>query len=129
MPYTTILAGQRQQITAKEAIDRAQPGSVVRISEPKRNMDQNAKMWAMLTDVSNAKPDGLEYTPEAWKSLFMHAFGHEMRFMVGLNGEPFPVGFRTSRLSKKQMSDLIEFIYAWATPRGVLWSENLGEDQ
>ena len=53
----------------------------------------------------------------------MHACGYAIRFEMGLNGEPFPVGFRSSQLSKAQMTDLIEFILAWGTERGVRWSD------
>ena len=92
-------------------------GGQTRTSVPVR------KLWAMLSDVSRAKPDDRAHNPETWKALFMNACGHATRFEVGLEGEPFPVGFRSSRLSKKQMSDLIEFVYAYGTQRGVIWSE------
>jgi hypothetical protein len=52
----------------------------------------------------------------------MHALGHSVRFEMGLNGEPFPVGFRSSQLTKAQMSDLMEFMSAWAAERGVIFS-------
>ena len=53
----------------------------------------------------------------------MHAAGFEVRFEMGLNGEPFPVGWRTSRLSKRQMADLITFMMAFGDRHGVAWSE------
>jgi hypothetical protein len=123
MTQTIILRGQAQRDLAKRIIDVAGPDFVVTVSAPKRTDDQNAKMWAMLSDVSRAKPDGKRHTPDMWKALFMKACGHEVQFVEGIDGEPFPVGFRSSRLSKKQMSDLIEFVYAYGTQRGVVWSE------
>ncbi|MGR1580705.1 recombination protein NinB [Thalassobius sp. S69A] len=42
---------------------------------------------------------------------------------MGLNGEPFPVGFRSSAMTVSQMSDLIEFISAWAAQHGVVFTE------
>jgi hypothetical protein len=53
----------------------------------------------------------------------MNACGHETKFEIGLTGEPFPVGFRSSRMNKSQMSELVEFIYSWGSERGVKWSE------
>jgi hypothetical protein len=62
----------------------------------------------MISDVSRAKPEGRTHTPEIWKCLFMQSCGHKVRFEIGLDGEPFPVGFHSSRLSKSQFADLIE---------------------
>ena len=123
MAQTVRLLGARQRDLARDLIARAPDGAVVQISPPKRTLDQNALLWALLSDISRAKPDGRGHTPEVWKALVMHACGHETRFEMGLNGEPFPVGFRSSRLSKSQMSDLIEFIYAYGGRCGVPWSE------
>jgi hypothetical protein len=120
---TIILASQKQRDLAKQIIDAAGVGFVVRISEPKRSLEANALMWALLSDISRAKPDGRRHTPEVWKALFMSACGHEVQFAAGLDGNPFPVGFRSSRLSVRQMADLITFIIAWGDERGVAWSD------
>jgi hypothetical protein len=80
-------------------------------------------MWAMLSDVAMAKPEGRMATPDVWKELFMHALDHAARFEMGLDGQPFPCGFRSSRLSKQQMSDLIEFIAEYGARHGVQWTE------
>jgi hypothetical protein len=53
----------------------------------------------------------------------MAALGHEVMFTMGLNDQPFPIGFKTSKLTKPQMSDLIEFIYAYGAQHNVKWSE------
>lgn len=98
-------------------------GYVVNVRAPNRSADQNAKMWAMLSDVSRARPEGRTYSPEVWKTLFMSTLGYEAQFAEGLNGEPVPLGFRTSRLRKAQMSDLIECIYAYGAKHGVRWTE------
>lgn len=119
---TIILRGSAQRQLAKDLIDRAPLDAVVNVKEATRSTDQNALMWALLSDVSRAKPDGRRLTPETWKCLFMHALGHAVRFEAGLNGEPFPIGFRSSRLTKNQMTDLIEFILAWGAENGVDWS-------
>ena len=121
--HTIILRGEYQRELAKEFIAKAPEGAVVRISKPLRSLGQNAKMWSLLTDVSRAKPNGLHYTPDVWKSLFMNACGHEVQFQIGLDGSPFPAGFKTSRLSTAEMSELIEFIYAWGSENGVIFME------
>jgi hypothetical protein len=114
MTQTTILDSHYNRQKAHRLVEAAPVGAVMSISLPKRSTDQNSRMWAMLSDISQAKPDGRMHTPETWKALFLHAMGHASRFEMGLNGEPFPVGFRSSQLSKTQMSDLMEFMSAWA---------------
>lgn len=122
MGQTIIIRGQSQRDLAKRLIDVAPVDAVVTVKEATRNADQNALMWALLSDISRAKPDGRKHTPEVWKALFMSACGHEVQFAQGLDGNPFPVGFRSSRLSVRQMADLITFIMAWGDERGVKWS-------
>lgn len=123
MSQTVILRGVMQREFAKALIDKAPIDAVVKISEAKRSDDQNAKMWAMLSDISRANPESRMHTPEVWKCLFMNALGHETAFEMGLDGRPFPIGFQSSRLTKAQMSDLIELIYAWGAQHNVKWSE------
>ena len=95
----------------------------MRIEPPKRTLDQNAKLWAMLTDISVAKPEGRKHTPDDWKAIFMNACGWEVQFVEGLDGRPFPRGFRSSQMSKAQMADLINFIQAYGDQHGVRWSD------
>lgn len=120
--YCFSLTGPWERHRAKRMIDAAPDGFVFSVAEPKRSDAQNRKLWAMLSDIATAQPEGRKHIPEVWKNLFCHACGHAVQFEVGLNGKPFPVGFRTSKMSKAQMSDLIEFIYAWGSENGVSWS-------
>lgn len=121
---TIILAGLVQREKAKALIELAPANAVVNIREATRTLDQNAKLWAMLSDISRAKPEGRLMTPELWKAVFMHACGYEVQFLNGLDGMPFPVGFRSSRLNKSQMADLITFILAYGDTHGVRWSDD-----
>ena len=77
----------------------------------------------MLSDVSRSKPEGRAHTPEVWKALFMNACGHAVQFETGLSGQPFPVGFRSSNLTKREMIDLIDFIGSYGSAHGVRWSD------
>ena len=119
MTQTVILSGPTRRAWAHRLIDAAPEYATVTIRPRDRTADQNAKLWAMLSDLSVAKPEGRKHTPEVWKCLLMSACGHTVQFEVGLDGTPFPVGFRSSRLSKHQMSELIEFTMAYAAKHGV----------
>lgn len=120
---TVILRGTDQRLLAASLIARAPDNAVVTIREATRNADQNARMWAMLGDVSRAKPEGRMHTTDMWKALFMKACDHEVQFITGLDGEPFPVGFRSSRLTVRQMADLITVIAEYGDRHGIAWSE------
>lgn len=106
------------------AILNAPANWVVTIKEPKRSTAQNARLWASLSDIANARPEGRQWTPETWKSAFLHSLGHQVRFAEGLdNSGPFPMGFSSSALSVKQMADLITVIQEYGDRHGVQWKE------
>lgn len=123
MAETFILSSRPVRQVAAGIVMNAPDGWAVTISEPKRNADQNARMWAMLTDISRAQPEGRKLTPEDWKCVFMNACGWEVAFLEGLDGRPFPAGWRTSRMTKRQMANLITYIAEYGDRNGVRWSE------
>lgn len=121
---TLILSGDHTRALAQKWVIGAPHNTVVTFKKPGRTIPQNDRMWAMLTDVSTqTQHNGVRKSPEAWKCLFMHALGHDVAFESGLNGEPFPVGFRSSKLSKSQMTDLMEFMASWGAENGVKFQE------
>jgi hypothetical protein len=125
MPQTVRLIGPAQRALARRLIDAAPDRTVVTFSPETRTLEQNARLWAMLSDVARARPEGRTWPPETWKAAFMSALGHEVIWQPGIEGgAPFPAGFRSSRLTKPQMSDLIELIYAYGARHGVVWSES-----
>ena len=125
--HTIILRDHRE--TAHRIIAAAPKGSVVTIKPPRRTLDQNAKLWAMLTEISVAKPEGRELTPDVWKSLFLHSLDHAQRFEMALDGKGMvPVGFRSSKLTKQQFSDLFLVIEEYAARHGIDLGDNEGEN-
>ena len=108
---------------AHTLVDKAPIGALCNVREATRSGEQNAKMWAMLSDISRAKPEGRKWTTDTWKAAFMHSLGHQVQFAEGLDGSgPFPVGFRSSHLSKAQMADLITVIQEYGDRHGVEWT-------
>ena len=106
------------------AILNAPDGYLVELKEPKRSTAQNDMMWSLLGDLARAKPEGRNWTPETYKAAMMHYLGHQVMFAEGLGGTgPFPVGFRTSRLSKRQMADLIDCILSYGAEHGVVFKD------
>ena len=123
MTHKVVLGNAFTRERFKRIVDQAPAGYVAEVREPKRTMDQNDKMWAMLTDVSVAMPLGRRHTPDDWKAIAMNACSWECAFLEGLDGRPFPVGFRSSKLTKAQMSTLIDWLQAFGDEHGVRWSQ------
>lgn len=106
-------------------VSKAPTGTRLEFKQAKRTLPQNDRMWAMLTDVARqATHAGRRFTVDQWKVLFMHACGQEVQFLPALDGQGFiPWGSRSSDLSKQEMTDLIEFIFAWGAENGIVWSD------
>lgn len=107
---------------AASVIASAPKETRVEIAAPRRSTDQNARMWAMLTDFAEqAEHHGRRYSAEQWKAIFMHALGQEVEFVPSLDGRTFiPLGNRTSKLTVKEMCDLQTLMEAEAAQRGVV---------
>lgn len=109
---------------AAEAVMHAPEGARVKIEEARRTLDQNALLWPLLTDVARQKQHADQnLSPEEWKALFMHACGRELRFLPALDGKGFvPFGMRSSKLTKAEFSELLEFILSWGAENGVTFT-------
>lgn len=108
-------------------IERAPVGTTVTFQPPTRTNDQNALMWALLTEVAVQVPwHGLRLSADDWKLIFMQALNSEMRIVPNLDGTGFVnLGTRTSKLTKAEMSDLIELILAFAAQHDVKTIEDV----
>ena len=110
---------------ACQAIGQAQDGYVVRISEPKRNGEQNALLHALIGEIAERMEwAGKKRDAEIWKRLLVAAWcrvkGEPMEILPALDGHGVDiVPARTSALSKKECTDLIEFIQCWMAENEV----------
>lgn len=104
---------------------KAPAGTRITFQHSKRSLDQNSRMWAMLTDVATqATHAGKRYSADQWKVLFLHACGREVQFLPALDGSTFlPWGQSSSDLSKDEMSELIEFIQVWGAEHNIAFHE------
>ena len=109
---------------ALEAVRCAQDGYVVEVKEPTRNLEQNALMWATLTDVSNQVDwYGKKLTPDDWKNVFSSSL-RRLEVVPNLDGTGFvALGQHTSTMTKREFSDLCELIFAFGAEHGVQWTE------
>lgn len=101
----------------------APDGWVCRISEATRSLDQNALLWALLTEVSQQVDwYGQKLTAEEWKDVFSASLKRQ-KVVPGLDGGFVVCGQRTSKMGKREFSDLCELIYAFGAEKGVKFEE------
>ena len=119
-----ILAHDIARQRAIDAVREAPAGYAVTIAEPKRNLEQNARMWAMLSDVSQqVEWYGKRLTAEDWKHVFTASL-RKLEVVPNLDGTGFvALGMSTSRMSVREMRDLIELMFAFGAERDVEWSD------
>jgi hypothetical protein len=60
---------------------------------------------------------------DQWKVIFLEALDHELAFIPSLDGKFIPYGQSSSDLSVKEMSELIEFMFAWGAENNVRWTD------
>lgn len=97
----------------------APEGWVVTFSEPTRTLEQNALMWPLLEDLSRQVDwYGNRLTAEEWKDMMTAALRKE-KVVPGINGGFVVLGQRTSKMGKREFSDLVELIYSFGAERGV----------
>lgn len=104
-------------------LDPANPLEVViRDYEEPRNLDQNAALWAALTDISEQVVwHGQKYTPEDWKDIITAGLKTQ-RFAPGIEGGLVALGISTSRLKKREFTELLEYVTWFGTEHGVKFS-------
>ena len=123
--HVLTLRNEAERFKVIEWLKRATYGHRIEVKEPKRSDLQNDRMWAMLGDIARqGSINGQTFTPELWKCIFMQAIGRETAFLPTLNGDSFfPAGFRSSDLSVREMSDLQEFMEAYAAENEITLRE------
>ena len=93
---------------------------VLEVRPQTRSSQQNARLWAMLTEVSSQVDwYGQKLSPEDWKHIFTASL-KKTRAVPGIDGGIVVLGQSTSRMTKAEMCDLQTLIEAFAAERGVL---------
>lgn len=121
-----ILAHDQARSRAAQFCHDAPAGTVVRFGEPTRSLEQNAKMWAMLSDIADQVQwhvDGRMglLSPDDWKDILSAGLTKSQRVAQGVEGGFVMLGQRTSKMTVKEMRDLIEFAQFFGDSKGVVW--------
>ena len=123
--YLVRLHDARARADAHRLIDAAPNGARVEIKAARRSLDQNARMWAMLTDIARQLTwHGQKLRPDDWKLVFLDGLKRELRLVPNLDGNGFVhLGRSSSDLTKTEMSDLMELIAAFGAKHGVVFGD------
>ena len=123
MKQRFILAHSEARRRAVEAVKSAPDGYAVTVAPPTRNLEQNALLWALLTEVSEQVDwYGKKLAPEEWKDVFTASL-KRAQVVPGLDGGFVVLGQRTSTMTKTEFSDLCECVLAFGADKGVKFQE------
>ncbi len=99
------------------------PQCEVREYKKTRSLEQNALLWASLTDISEQVVwHGITLKPEEWKDVLSSSL-KKQRAVPGIDGGFVILGARTSTMSIAEMSELMELIFAFGAERGVKFKQ------
>ena len=99
-------------------------GTTVEFRAPRRSNEANALMWSLLGQISKSVDwYGQKLTSEDWKDVASAAL-RRARVVPGIDPGTFvPLGMRTSQMTKQEISDLIELLYAFGAEHDVKFRE------
>lgn len=124
------LVHQQARDRAVEAVRNAPDGFIVRVTEPTRSLESNAKLWAMLNDISQQVIwHGRWLQSEDWKHIFTASL-KQMQVVPNLDNTGFvALGMSTSKMTKREMSDLIELIMAFGAQNNVKFGDQANPNE
>lgn len=122
-----VLSHPLARRNAAHACANAPEGYRVEIKPRTRSLAQNDMLWSILTDISRQVQfvvnGGLvSVAPEEVKDILTAGLRRETRMAMGIDGGMVLLGQRTSKMTVREMKDLIELAYAFGNERGVDWA-------
>ena len=124
------LAHPEARRRAMQAVAEAPDGWVVRVSEPTRNLEINAALHALLTEIAERVTwAGKRWPVEVWKRLLVAAWsranGEQITMLPALDGAGVDIVFRrTSQMTQAEMRDLLASIDAWCAEQPEMNEEH-----
>jgi len=118
------LVHRTARANAVEFVARAPDGWIVECKPATRSLQANARMWALLTEVSEQVVwHGRKLPPESWKHIFSSAL-KKQEVVPNIDGTGFVVlGTATSKMTVGEMNDMQTLIEAFGIQHSVTFSE------
>jgi hypothetical protein len=93
------------------------------ITPERRSTAQNSRLWASLTEVAEQVDwHGQKLTPAEWKDVLSASLKRQ-KVVPGLDGGFVVLGSSTSRMTKGELSELLELLYAFGAQHGVHFTD------
>jgi hypothetical protein len=101
-------------------VSKAPPGTSIAFRRPnRRSKDQNDFMWPWLRIIArNVEWAGKLRSADDWKDLFTAAL-KRYDVVPGIEDGIVQLGLHTSEMTKKEMSELLEYIIHFAAERNI----------
>lgn len=101
-------------------------GTSVTFKRSSRSLDQNALMWARLTEIARQVDwYGRKLTPTDWKDMFTASL-RKATSVPGIDpGTVVVLGLHTSDMTKEEMGMLLDLIDAFAAERGITFQDQV----
>ena len=123
MPQATVrLVNEETRRKAATWAWTSDAGTIVTFATPdRRTLEQNAAMWAMLTDIAQAIPWGNQWlAPDDWKLLFLADMDRGARMAPALDGRGWVnLNTSSSALRKAEFARLLDAIQTFAAAHGI----------
>ncbi|WP_421215982.1 recombination protein NinB [Aeromonas enteropelogenes] len=124
---STRVRDNAMQVIGELPVDKDKP-LVIEIKEMTRSLAQNALMWAVFTDIAKqVNWHGRKLSKDEWK-IVISAGLKKQRVVPDIDGTGFVVlGQSTSKMTMREMRDLIELAYSFGAEQGVKFSDRSAE--
>ena len=119
---THILKDRETRQAVAQMVAGLPLGTKVEVGEEGRTARQNRAIHGLIGQIIRQRPEhrGIRMSVEAYKAVFMHALGDELRMIPSLDGTGFvPLGLSTSALTVSRFNDLMEVVFAWCAREGI----------
>lgn len=121
----TLINAQQAAVALKALWDKVKPWVVaghrlrVTVKPETRSAEQNARMWAMLADLSaQVNWHGQKLSAEEWKHV-LSASLKKQKVVPGIDGGFVVMGLSTSKMTKQEMGEMMDLIEAFGAQQGV----------
>lgn len=116
---------ERNRDAILKAVAEAPLGAQIELMVDPHSGAQRRLMWALLGEISAQHEHcGQKWDREAWKCAFLKMMGKKIDFMPSLDGDGVvAIGYKSSRLSKEEMSEMIERIYQFGAEHEVKFDD------
>jgi hypothetical protein len=101
---------------------------VASLKRETRSVQANALLWARLTDISQQVVwNGEKLSPEEWKHVLTAGL-KKQKAVQGIDGGFVILGASTSKMDKREFSELLELALFFGDSQQVKWRDTRYED-